>query len=121
MSLYLLNDSGLYWLRLSCRCIDQISEIRGFLRVISFLAAVASAILGGGHCLTFALLRIASEMEEILSSSFFVDKLATVRSFMASFSSFFFSASASLSFSSRDLLNVFTKITKVCVTASQEF
>lgn len=51
------------------------------------------------------------------TASFFADELATVRSFMASFSSFFFSISASLSFSSRDLLNILTKMFKTCVTA----
>lgn len=52
-----------------------------------------------------------------LTPSFLADELVTVRSFMASFSSFLFSTSASLSFSSRDLLNILTKTNKTCVTA----
>ncbi|PON35085.1 hypothetical protein PanWU01x14_339010 [Parasponia andersonii] len=72
------------------------------------------------YCLIFDFPRIASEIEGT-SSSFFADKLATVRSFMASFSSFFFSASASFSFSSRDLLNIFTKTARICVTAIQKY
>lgn len=39
--------------------------------------------------------------------------LAAVFSFIASFSCFFFSASACLSFSSRDLLNIFTKTANI--------
>lgn len=43
-------------------------------------------------------------------------ELVATLSFMASFSSFFFSASACLSFSSRDLLNILTNTANICVT-----
>lgn len=45
-------------------------------------------------------------------------ELVAAFSFMASFSSFFFSVSACLSFSSRDLLNILTNTASICVTAN---
>jgi hypothetical protein len=45
--------------------------------------------------------------------------LADTLAFSFSFSSFFFSASAFRAFSSRDFLNIFTKITKIDVTVNK--
>lgn len=50
--------------------------------------------------------------------SFFTVTFAAARSLMASFSNFFFSASASFWFSSRDFLNILTKTTNIWVTAA---